>query len=597
MSKARNADRIGSRGRNNSRAEIAAKLVMTVIAMTREIGSHGIDVAAGVAGELGLKIVNSEIVASNVASGLGVQEGTVQRYLEGSASILDRWQIDKRKLSRLTTEEVLGLARQGHVLIRGWGVAALFQDVPQVLSIRVCAPMAVRERALMERVGNKDLASVRQEIERYDAVYKETMRATFDVDPENASLYHVVLNSGRFSVGDCVRMICEFAREQRFQDDLALQAAIADKLLAMRVRSTLVAQIGSEMANISVSAAHGKVVLDGMTSKGGLPARAETLANGIDGVREVESRISNMPSRGRESFYPSRPVRIIGAFAVGGAFDISARLVGQWLTEHMGQRFVIENRLGQRGYPTTEAFARVLVDAHSLLLVGSSDVISAPVYDNNEYNLARDIAPVGGIINIPYVMLVPSALSAKTVPEVVALAKTNPGALKMVSAGSGSISHALGELFKTMAVVDIVHVSRRSGTHALLDLLAEQAQVIFFGLPGSMEYIKAGKLRPLAVTTGTRLSALPDVPALAEFLPGYQATGWQGICAPRNTPAEIVNSLNKEINAALANSDIKAQLANLYASPLVGSPGDFAKLIELEMAKWGKPVKTAKPSG
>jgi cytidylate kinase len=153
--KARNADRTGSRGRNHHRAEIAAKHVMTVIAMTREIGSHGIDVAAGVAGELGLKIVNSEIVASNVASGLGVQEGTVQRYLEGSASILDRWQIDKRKLSRLTTEEVLGLARQGNVLIRGWGVAALFQDVPQVLSVRVCAPMAVRERALMERIGSK----------------------------------------------------------------------------------------------------------------------------------------------------------------------------------------------------------------------------------------------------------------------------------------------------------------------------------------------------------------------------------------------------------------------------------------------------------
>src|ERR1700722_18246229 len=209
---------------------------MTVIAMTREIGSHGTDVAAEVASELGLTIVSSEILASNVASSLGVQENTVQRYLEGSASIFERWQIDKRKLSRLTAEEVLGLARQGNVLIRGWGVAALFQDVPQVLSIRVCAPLAVREMVMMERVGSKDVALVRQEIERYDAVHKDTMRATFDVDPENALLYHIVLNSGRFSVGDCVKMICELARQQRFQDDMALQTAIADKLLALRVR-------------------------------------------------------------------------------------------------------------------------------------------------------------------------------------------------------------------------------------------------------------------------------------------------------------------------------------------------------------------------
>jgi cytidylate kinase len=190
---------------------------MTVISMTREIGSHGTDVAAEVASELGLKIVNSEIFASNIASSLGVQENTVQRYLEGSASIFERWQIDKRKLSRLTAEEVLGLARQGNVLIRGWGVAALFQDVPQVLSVRVCAPMAVRERVVMERIGSQDLVSVRQEIERYDAIYKDTMRATFDVDPENALLYHIVMNSGRFSVGVCMKMICELAQEQRFQ--------------------------------------------------------------------------------------------------------------------------------------------------------------------------------------------------------------------------------------------------------------------------------------------------------------------------------------------------------------------------------------------
>ncbi len=369
---------------------------MTVIAMTREIGSRGTDVAAGVASELGLKIVSSEIVASNVATNLGVKESTLQRYFEGSASILERWQIDKRKLSRLTAEEFLGLAQQGNVLIRGWGVAALFRDVPQVISVRVHAPMTAREQVMMERLGAKNLASVRQEIERYDAAHIDTMRATFDVDPENALLYHIVLNSGRLSVGECVKSICELAREQRFQDDLALQTAVADKLLALRVRSTLVAQIGAEMASVSVAAAQGRVFLDGMTSTGGLPARAERLARHVPGVREVESRIDSMPSHGRESVYPRRPVRIIGAFGVGGAFDVSARLVGRWLTEHMGQQFVIENRLGQRGYPTTEAFARAPVDAHTLLLVGLTDVINAPVYDNNEYNLARDIAPVSG---------------------------------------------------------------------------------------------------------------------------------------------------------------------------------------------------------
>jgi tripartite-type tricarboxylate transporter receptor subunit TctC len=188
-------------------------------------------------------------------------------------------------------------------------------------------------------------------------------------------------------------------------------------------------------------------------------------------------------------------------------------------------------------------------------------------------------------------MVVPPALSAKTVSQLIASAKANPATFKIASAGGGSISHALAELFKMMARLDIAHVSRRSGTHALADLLAEQVQVMFFALPGLIEYIRAGKLRPLAVTTSTRLPALPDVPALGEVLPGYEATGWQGICAPRNTPGEIVNALNKEINAALASSGIKAQLTNLYGAPLIGSPRDFAKLIERETEKWGKLVK------
>ena len=565
---------------------------MTVITMTREIGSHGTDVAAAVARELGLKLVNSEIVASNVASGLGIKESAVQRYLQGSASLLERWLIDKRKLSRLSAEEIYGLAQQGDVLIRGWGVVALFRDVPQVLSVRICAPMAIRESVLMERLGVTDLATVRQEIERYDAAHTETMRATFDIDRESPLLYHVVLNSGRFSVDDCIKIICELARDQRFQDDLAIQTAIADKLLALRVRSTLVEQIGTEVAaSISVSAANGKITLDGVTSRGGLPAIAERVAREVAGVHEVESHIESAPSYGREFSYPRRPVRMIGAFAVGGAFDISARLVGQWLAAHMGRPFVTENRLGQRGYPTTEAFARVPTDAHSLLLIGLTDVINSPVYDNQEFNLTRDLVPVAGIVSVTCVMVVHPGSSITSVTELIALAKAHPSKLKLASAGHGSISHAAGALFKSLAEVDVEHVARRSGTHALADLLAEQVQLMFFVLPGLMEYIKAGKLRPLAVTTPTRLQALPDVPSLGEFLPGYEAAGWQGICAPKNAPASIVNQLNTEINAALSDSDIRWQLSNLYATPLIGSSVEFGKLIERETEKWSKFVQ------
>jgi tripartite-type tricarboxylate transporter receptor subunit TctC/cytidylate kinase len=572
---------------------------MPVIAMTREIGSHGTEVAAGVASELGLSIIGTEIVTTNLASGLGVKESTVQRYLEGSASILERWQIDKKKLSRLSAEELLRLAQQGNLLIRGWGAAALFYDIPQILSVRVCAPMAVRERVMMERFNIKDLASARDDIERYDAAYTETMRATFDVDREDATLYHIVLNSGRVSVYDCVKMICELAREQQFQDELALQTSLADKLLAIQVRSTLVERIGPEMATISVSATRGKVVFEGVTSNGTLPGRAETLARGIEGVREIEARVESMPSRGRDSLYPRRPVRMLGAFAVGGTFDISARLVGQWLTEHLGQKFVVENRLGQRGYPTTEAFARVTLDAHTLLLVGLSDMINSPAYDNKEYDLTREFVPAAGIISVPSVMVVPTAFPAMTVPEFLAFAKTNPGALIMASAGVGSISHALGELFNRIAEIDIAHTFRRSGTHALADLLAEQVQVMFSALPNVIKYIRAGKLRPLAVTTATRSPVLPAVPALTEFLRGYEATGWQGICLPKKTSPEIVNKLNTEINAALADSAVTKQIADLYGAPLVGSSDDFGKFIAKEGEKWSKVVKvgSVKPDG
>jgi tripartite-type tricarboxylate transporter receptor subunit TctC/cytidylate kinase len=570
----------------------AAEQAMTVIAMTREIGSHGLDISSAIARELGLRVVNSEIVASRVASNLGVKESAVQRYLQGAASLLERWQIDKRELSRLTAEEIFGLAQQGDVLIRGWGVSALFRDVPQILSVRICAPMAVRELVLMERLGTTDLATVRDEIERYDSTHTETIQATFGIDGESPGLYDVVLNSGRFSVHDCVKIVCEMSRNQRFQDQLAMQMAIADKLLALRVRSALEEKIGPLVPTISVSAMNGRIRLGGVTSTGGLSARAERVAREVAGVHEVESYIDNLVSRGREVVYPHRTVRMIGAFAVDGTFDVSARLIGEWLTTRKGQQFVTENRLGQRGYPTSEAFARVPIDAHSLLLVGLTDIINSPVYDNQEFNLARDVLPVAGIVSIPCVMVVNPSLSATTVTELIALAKARPARLKMASAGHGSLSHALGVLFAALADIDVEHMPRKSGMHGVADLLAEQVDVMFFMLPGLMEYIKAGKLRSLAVTTSTRVVALPDVPSLGEFLPGYEATGWQGLCAPKNTSTEIVAQLNHEINAALTDSNIRSRLARLHAMPLVGSPADFRLLIERETEKWSKLVQS-----
>jgi tripartite-type tricarboxylate transporter receptor subunit TctC/cytidylate kinase len=561
---------------------------MTVIAMTREIGSHGLDVSSAIARELGLRVVNSEIVASSVASNLGIKESAVQRYLQGAASLLERWQIDKRELSRLTAEEIFGLAQQGDVLIRGWGVSVLFRDVPQVLSVRICAPMAVREVVLMERLGITDLAMVREEIERYDAAHTETIQATFGIDGGSPALYDVVLNSGRFSVEECVKIVCELARAPRFQDKLAIQTAIGDKLLALRVRTSLEEKIGSQVATISVSATNGRIRLEGVTSTGGLSAQAERVALEVAGVREIESHIDNLVSRGREVVYPRRTVRMIGAFAVDGTFDVSARLIGERLTTRMGQRFVIENRLGQRGYPTAEAFSRVPIDAHSLLLVGLTDIINSPVYDNHEFNLARDVVPVAGIVSIPCVMVVNPSLSATTATELIALAKARPAKLKLASAGHGSLSHALGVLFAALADVDVEHLPRKAGMHAVADLLAEQVEVMFFMLPGLMEYIKAGKLRPLAVTTSTRVQALPDVPSLGEVLPGYEAAGWQGLCAPKNTPTSIVEQLNHEINAALAEEIIRSRLADLHAIPLVGSPADFRRLIERETEKWSK---------
>ena len=272
---------------------------MTVIAMTREIGSRGTDVAAGVAAQLGLEIINSEIVVPDVAGSLGVEQGVVQRYLDGKASLFDRWQVDKRKLSRYTLNQVLTLSMKDNVLIRGWGAAALFQGIRGILCVRVCAPMAERVRVMMERLAMKDAEATWQEIERFDAANSRAMRASFNFDWNDALLYHVVLNSARVPVDACVRAVCELAKEQRFQDDTTTKLALADKLLETRVRAALVEHIGSgEMAAITLSAANGKIILEGTTSNGGLPARAAKLAREIEGVNDVDNRIVSVPNRG-----------------------------------------------------------------------------------------------------------------------------------------------------------------------------------------------------------------------------------------------------------------------------------------------------------
>src|ERR1700704_612623 len=256
---------------------------MIVIAMTREIGSHGSDVAAGLVNELGLKVINSEIVASNIAGRLGVEEGTVQRYLDGSASIFERWQIDTRKLSRYTAEEILTLAQQGNVLIRGWGAAALFQDIPQVISVRVCTPMALRVRLMMERLGGKDAAALREEIERFDPAHPKTMRAFFNVERDDALLYHMVLNTARMPIDACVKAICQLAQDPRFQDDATIGPALAGKLLATRGRAAPSDEIGTgdAPAGVTVSAANGRITLMATSSSGNLRAKAEKVASRV----------------------------------------------------------------------------------------------------------------------------------------------------------------------------------------------------------------------------------------------------------------------------------------------------------------------------
>ncbi len=291
--------------------------------------------------------------------------------------------------------------------------------------------------------------------------------------------------------------------------------------------------------------------------------------------------------------YPTRPVHWLVAFTAGGSSDILARLMGQWLSERLGQQFVIENRPGAGTNIATEAVARAAPDGYTLLLATPANAINATLYDKLNFNFIRDIAPVASIIRAPNVMLVSSSLPAKTVPEFIAYAKANPGKVNMASSGVGASSHLSGELFKMMAGVDMVHVPYRGTPSAITDLLGGQVQVMFATVPTVIEYIRAGTLRALAATTATRLEALPDIPTVSEFVPGYEASAWWGVGAPRNTPTEIVDKLNKEINAGLADPKMKARLADLGGTVLAGLPDDFGRLIAEETVKWSKVVKFA----
>jgi tripartite-type tricarboxylate transporter receptor subunit TctC len=291
--------------------------------------------------------------------------------------------------------------------------------------------------------------------------------------------------------------------------------------------------------------------------------------------------------------YPSRPVRIIAPFAPGGTSDILARLMGQWLSEQLGKPFVVENRPGAGANIGTEAVVRASPDGYTLLMAGGYNAINATLYDNLNFNFIRDITAVAGIVRVPSVMVVHPSVPATTVPEFIAYAKSKSDKTTMASAGKGAPSHLAGELFKMMAGINMVHVPYRGGGPAVTDLIGGQVEVMFATTVESVGYIRSGRLRALAVTTATRSDALPDIPTVAEFLPGYEASGWFGIGAPRNTPSEIVDKLNKEINAGLADSKIKARLADFGGTPLVVSPADFGKLIAAETEKWGRVVKSA----
>jgi len=295
----------------------------------------------------------------------------------------------------------------------------------------------------------------------------------------------------------------------------------------------------------------------------------------------------------RAQAYPTRPVRLIVGFTAGSAPDIVARLIGQWLSERLAQQILVENRPGAGGNIGTEAVVRAPADGYTLLVVGAPNAINTTLYDKLSFNFVRDIAPVAGIVRSTLVVVVHPSVPAKTVPEFIAYAKAHPGKAAMASAGNGSSTHVSGELFKMMAGVDMIHVPYRGGAQAMTDLIAGQVQVSFMGLSVAIEHIRSGKLRPLAVTTAIRSDVLPDVPTVSEFVPGYEASAFWGVGAPRNTPTDIVDKLNKEINAGLSDPELRARLADGGGTMLAGAPADFGKLIGAETEKWAKVIKVA----
>jgi tripartite-type tricarboxylate transporter receptor subunit TctC len=306
----------------------------------------------------------------------------------------------------------------------------------------------------------------------------------------------------------------------------------------------------------------------------------------------VAAALPAMAPMARAQSYPSRPVRLIVGFGAGTASDIVARMIAQWLTERLGQSFIVENRPGAGSNMGAQSVVRAAADGYTLLVVTTTNAINATLYGGKlDFNLQQDIAPVAGLIRVPNVLVINPSVPARTVGEFIAYARANPDKINMASTGTGTVPHVSGELFKMMAGVDMTHVQYRGAPPALTDLIGGQVQAYFASTTVSLEHIRAGKLRPLAVTSAQRLEALPDVPPLSDVLPGYESSVWFGIGAPRNTPAEVIERLNREINAGLAEAKIKALVADMGGTALAGSPADFGKLVAAEIEKWAGVVK------
>ena len=303
-----------------------------------------------------------------------------------------------------------------------------------------------------------------------------------------------------------------------------------------------------------------------------------------------------LPALGRRALaldYPTRPVRLISGFAAGGPTDVAARVISQWLSTRLGQPFIVEARPGAASNIAADYVAHAPRDGYTLLMIGAPVAINASLYSNLKFSVVGDLLPIAGITRGLEVMVVHPSVPARTVPEFIAYAKANPGKINMASGGTGSVPDVAGRLFCFMAGIDVTSVHYRGGGPALIDLMSGRVQLMFDNLPTSLQYIKAGKLRPLAVTSAERAAVVPELPVVGDFVPGYEASAWYGLSAPKGTPGEIVDKLNREVNAILAQSNVKSQLADLGASLLPGSAGDFGKLIAAETLKWGKVIKFA----